>query len=81
SPIATPSHGSIVQKRGKLKNRKPIYRLKRKIGQKCNKHEAHRYYFSFRAAENATYSLPRATMFNNPEARAFSGFSKSSDLV
>ncbi|CFE13495.1 Uncharacterised protein [Streptococcus pneumoniae] len=25
---------SIVQKRGKLKNRKPIYRLKRKIGQK-----------------------------------------------
>ncbi|MDS5499954.1 hypothetical protein RLC82_02945, partial [Streptococcus pneumoniae] len=61
SPIATPSHGSIVQKRGKLKNRKPIYRLKRKIGQKCNKHEAHCYYFSFRAAEsaeNATYSIP-----------------------
>ncbi|MDS2783509.1 hypothetical protein RKX12_00335, partial [Streptococcus pneumoniae] len=58
---ATPSHGSIVQKRGNLKNRKPIYRLKRKIGQKCNKHEAHRYYFSFRAAEsaeNATYSIP-----------------------
>ncbi|HGQ1753566.1 TPA: hypothetical protein ACLYML_002298, partial [Streptococcus pneumoniae] len=71
-PIATPSHGSIVQKRGKLKNRKPIYRLKRKIGQKCNKHEAYRYYFSFRAAEsaeNATYSLPRATISNNPEAR------------
>ncbi|WP_370684848.1 BRO family protein, partial [Streptococcus pneumoniae] len=38
-------------------------------------------YACYLIVQNGTYSLPRATMFNNPEARAFSGFSKSSDLV
>ena len=37
----------------------------------------------FRVAEKAdyaTYSIPRATMFNNPEARGFSGFAQASSL-